>query len=128
MGQFSGITKKIWREDYSVIPELMKKKYRASNGVFFNGEEYIFEGTPMRHLLVSGPTLLHANTSSNEKTSFTGSYDDEACCQPAAGATGIIASVRNTDFFAAIIFPGPIIGIIIGLVIFGLEIAKVIIR
>lgn len=46
----------------------------------------------------------------------------------AAGVTGIIAGVRNTDFFAVIVFPGPIIGIIIGLGIFGLGIAKVIIK
>jgi hypothetical protein len=46
----------------------------------------------------------------------------------AAGVTGIIAGVRNTDFFTVIVFPGPIIGIIIGLGIFGLGIAKVIIR
>ena len=46
----------------------------------------------------------------------------------AAGVTGIIAGVRNTDFFTVIVFPGPIIGIIIGLGIFGLGMAKVIIR
>ena len=46
----------------------------------------------------------------------------------AAGVTGIIAGVRNTDFFTVIVFPGPIIGIIIGLGIFGLGMAKVIIK
>ena len=46
----------------------------------------------------------------------------------AAGIAGIIAGVRNTDFFTVIVFPGPIIGIIIGLGTFGLGMAKVIIR
>jgi hypothetical protein len=46
----------------------------------------------------------------------------------AAGVTGIIAGVRNTDFFTVIVFPGPILGIIIGLWICGLGVARVIIR
>jgi hypothetical protein len=46
----------------------------------------------------------------------------------AAGVTGIIAGVRNTDFFTVIVFPGPIIGIIIGLGILGLGMAKVLFR
>lgn len=46
----------------------------------------------------------------------------------AAGVTGIIAGVRNTDFFTVIVFPGPILGIIIGLGICGLGVARVIIR
>jgi hypothetical protein len=46
----------------------------------------------------------------------------------AAGVTGIITGVRNTDFFAVIVFPGPIIGIIIGLGIFGPGMAKALIR
>jgi hypothetical protein len=46
----------------------------------------------------------------------------------AAGVTGIIAGARNTDFFKVIVFAGPILGIIIGLGIFGLGMAKVIIR
>jgi hypothetical protein len=46
----------------------------------------------------------------------------------AAGIAGIIAGVRNTDFFTVIVFPGPIIGIIIGLGIFGLGMAKVLFR
>jgi hypothetical protein len=44
----------------------------------------------------------------------------------AAGVTGIIAGLRNTDFLTVIVFPGPIMGIIIGLGIFGLGMAKVI--
>ena len=46
----------------------------------------------------------------------------------AAGITGIIAGVRNTDFFTVIVIPGPIMGIIIGLGIFGLGMAKVLSR
>jgi hypothetical protein len=42
----------------------------------------------------------------------------------AAGITSIIAGVRNTDFFTDIVFPGPIMGIIIGLGILGLGMAK----
>jgi hypothetical protein len=45
----------------------------------------------------------------------------------AAGLTGIIAGVRNTDFLTVIVFPGPITGIIIGIGIFGLGMVKVII-
>jgi hypothetical protein len=45
-----------------------------------------------------------------------------------AGITGIIAGVRNTNFFTVIVFPGPIMGIIIGLGIFGLGMAKVLFR
>src|ERR671918_3059953 len=46
----------------------------------------------------------------------------------AAGITGIIAGVRNTDFFTVIVIPGPIMGIIIGFGIFGLGMAKVLSR
>jgi hypothetical protein len=42
----------------------------------------------------------------------------------ASGVTGIIAGVINTGFFAVIVFPGPILGVIIGLGILGLGIAK----
>jgi hypothetical protein len=42
----------------------------------------------------------------------------------ASGVTGIIAGVINTGFFAVIVFPGPILGVIIGLVILGLAVAK----
>ena len=38
----------------------------------------------------------------------------------AAAAFVVSRNVRNTDFFTVIVFPGPIIGIIIGLGIFGL--------
>ncbi len=41
-----------------------------------------------------------------------------------SGVTGIIAGVINTGFFAVIVFPGPILGVIIGLVILGLGVAK----
>lgn len=33
----------------------------------------------------------------------------------ASGVTGIIAGVINTQYFAVIVFPGPILGVIIGL-------------
>ena len=42
----------------------------------------------------------------------------------ASGVTGIIAGIINTGFFAVIVFPGPILGVIIGLVILGLGVAK----
>jgi hypothetical protein len=42
----------------------------------------------------------------------------------ASGLTGIIAGMINTGFFAVIIFPGPILGVIIGVVILGLGVAK----
>ena len=42
----------------------------------------------------------------------------------ASGVTGIIAGVINTGYFAVIVFPGPILGIIIGLGILGLGVAK----
>jgi hypothetical protein len=42
----------------------------------------------------------------------------------ASGVTGIIAGVINTGFFAVIMFPGPILGVIIGLGILGLGVAK----
>ena len=41
-----------------------------------------------------------------------------------SGVTGIIAGIINTAFFAVIMFPGPIIGAIIGVVILGLGVAK----
>jgi hypothetical protein len=42
----------------------------------------------------------------------------------ASGVTGIIAGVINTGYFAVIMFPGPILGAIIGVVIVGLGVAK----
>jgi hypothetical protein len=42
----------------------------------------------------------------------------------ASGLTGIIAGVINTGYFAVIMFPGPILGVIIGLGILGLGVAK----
>ena len=42
----------------------------------------------------------------------------------ASGVTGIIAGVINTQYFAFIVFPGPILGVIIGLGILGLGVAK----
>jgi hypothetical protein len=42
----------------------------------------------------------------------------------ASGVTGIIAGIINTGFFAVIMFPGPILGAIIGFVILGLGVAK----
>jgi hypothetical protein len=42
----------------------------------------------------------------------------------ASGVTGIIAGVINTQYFAVIVFPGPILGVIIGLGILGLGVAK----
>jgi hypothetical protein len=42
----------------------------------------------------------------------------------ASGLTGIIAGVINTGYFAVIVFPGPILGVIIGLGILGLGVAK----
>lgn len=42
----------------------------------------------------------------------------------ASGVTGIIAGMINTGFFAVIVFPGPILGVIIGLLILGLGVAK----
>jgi hypothetical protein len=42
----------------------------------------------------------------------------------ASGVTGIIASVINTEYFAVIVFPGPILGVIIGLGILGVGMAK----
>jgi hypothetical protein len=42
----------------------------------------------------------------------------------ASGVTGIIAGVINTQYFAVIMFPGPILGVIIGLGILGVGMAK----
>lgn len=42
----------------------------------------------------------------------------------ASGITGIIAGVINTGYFAVIVFPGPILGVIIGLGILGLGMTK----
>ena len=42
----------------------------------------------------------------------------------ASGLTGIIGGVINTRYFAVIMFPGPILGAIIGVVILGLGVAK----
>jgi hypothetical protein len=42
----------------------------------------------------------------------------------ASGVTGIIAGIINTEFFAVIMFPGPILGAIIGVVILGFGVAK----
>src|SRR5215213_9139318 len=42
----------------------------------------------------------------------------------ASGVTGIIAGVINTQYFAVIVFPGPVLGVIIGLGILGLGVAK----
>ena len=39
-------------------------------------------------------------------------------------SNGIIAGVINTQYFAVIVFPGPILGVIIGLGILGLGVAK----
>ena len=41
-----------------------------------------------------------------------------------SGVTGIIAGVINTQYFVVIVFPGPILGVIIGLGILGLGVAK----
>lgn len=38
--------------------------------------------------------------------------------------TGIIAGVINTGYFAVIVFPGPILGVVIGLGILGLGVTK----
>jgi hypothetical protein len=42
----------------------------------------------------------------------------------ASGVTGIIAGVINTGYFAVIVFPGPILGVVIGLGILGLGVTK----
>src|SRR5918994_4033912 len=42
----------------------------------------------------------------------------------ASGVTGIIAGMINTEFFAVIVFPGPILGVIMGLGILGLGVTK----
>ena len=42
----------------------------------------------------------------------------------ASGVTGIIAGMINTEFFAVIMFPGPILGAIIGVVVLGIGVAK----
>jgi hypothetical protein len=42
----------------------------------------------------------------------------------ASGVTGIIAGMINTEFFAVIMFPGPILGVIIGVVVLGIGVAK----
>jgi hypothetical protein len=42
----------------------------------------------------------------------------------ASGVIGIIAGVINTEYFTVIVFPGPILGVIIGLGILGLGMAK----
>jgi hypothetical protein len=42
----------------------------------------------------------------------------------ASGVTRIIAGVINTEYFAVIVFPGPILGVVIGLGILGLGMAK----
>jgi hypothetical protein len=42
----------------------------------------------------------------------------------ASGVTGIIAGAINTGYFAVIVFPGPIIGVVIGLGILGLGVTK----
>jgi hypothetical protein len=42
----------------------------------------------------------------------------------ASGATGIIAGMINTEFFTVIMFPGPILGAIIGVMILGIGVAK----
>jgi hypothetical protein len=42
----------------------------------------------------------------------------------ASGITGIIAGMINAGFFAVVMFPGPILGTIIGVVILGLGVAK----
>jgi hypothetical protein len=42
----------------------------------------------------------------------------------ASGVTGIIAGMINTEFFTVIMFPGPILGAIIGVVIVGIGVAK----
>jgi hypothetical protein len=42
----------------------------------------------------------------------------------ASGVTGIIAGMINTEYFAVIMFPGPILGVIIGVVTIGLGVAK----
>lgn len=42
----------------------------------------------------------------------------------ASGVTGIIAGIINTGSFAVIMFPGPILGTIIGVVILALGVAK----
>jgi hypothetical protein len=42
----------------------------------------------------------------------------------ASGVTGIIAGLINTGYFAVIVFPGPILGVVIGLGILGLGVTK----
>ena len=42
----------------------------------------------------------------------------------ASGVTGIIAGVINKQYFAVIVFPGPILGVIIALGILGLGVVK----
>jgi hypothetical protein len=42
----------------------------------------------------------------------------------ASGVTGIIAGVINTGYFAVIVFPGPILGVVIGFGILGLGVTK----
>jgi hypothetical protein len=43
---------------------------------------------------------------------------------PGIGAIVLATSAFNTGFFAVIVFPGPILGVIIGLGILGLGVAK----
>lgn len=42
----------------------------------------------------------------------------------ATGAVGVIYGLIVTELFAIIVFPGPIIGVIIGIVVLGLGVAK----
>jgi hypothetical protein len=42
----------------------------------------------------------------------------------ASGVSGIIAGVINTGYFAVIVFPGPILGVVIGFGILGLGVTK----
>jgi hypothetical protein len=42
----------------------------------------------------------------------------------ASGVTGIIAGMINTEYFAVIMFLGPILGVVIGVVTIGLGVAK----
>lgn len=42
----------------------------------------------------------------------------------ASGLIGLIYGLIVTEFFAVIVFPGPILGVIIGLGLFGLGVAK----
>jgi hypothetical protein len=42
----------------------------------------------------------------------------------ASGVTGIIAGVINMQYFAVTVFPGPFLGVIIGLGVLGLGLAK----